>query len=217
MRLLQTTAFMAVLTATQPAFAQEKQVIVLSDTSVVYTMLDLEQANTLRRNVYRLLGRRARRDRDDIRFDFIETTRGRNVLSISARDYLRGGAGHALELTDINPRACSNLTSAFDQLAYTVRISAAEEVHIVVISPLVHTGVPCPSIDPYAPVPSAIDAGSLFENNRISSISFYGVAEEQLHQWDDRFRSEATDNGVEFNIHTLNASSEAVLLRELTL
>lgn len=216
MRLLQTTAFMAVLTATQPAFAQEKQVIVVSDTSVVYTMLDLERANTLRRNVYGLLAERARRDRG-IRFDFIETTRGRNVLSIHAGDFLRGGAGRALDLTAINPRACSNLTSAFDQLAYTVRISEAEEVHIVVISPLVHTGVPCPSIDPYAPVPSAIDAGSLFENNRISSVSFYGVAEEQIHQWDDRFRSVATDNGVEFNIHTLNNSNPRDLEEELTL
>ena len=216
MRLLQTTAFMAALTATQPAFAQEKQVIVLADTSVVYTMLDLEEANTLRLNVYRLLAARARRDRG-IRFDFIETTRGRNILSIRAGDFVRGGAQRALDLTAINPRACSNLTAAFDKLAYTVRISDAEEVHIVVISPLVHTGVPCPSIDPYAPVPSEINADSLLKNNRISSVSFYGVAEEQIHRWDDRFRSVANKNGVEFNIHTLNASSSAVLLEELTL
>ena len=216
MRLLQTTAFMAVLTATQPAFAQEKQVIVLADTSVVYTMLDLEEANTLRRNVYGLLAERARRDRD-IRFDVIETTRGRNMLSINAGDFWRGGAGRALNLTAINPRACSDLTAAFDKLAYTVRISEAEEVHIVVISPLVHTGVPCPSIDPYAPVPSEIDADSLLRNNRISSVSFYGVAEEQIHQWDDRFRSMATENGVEFNIHTLNVSNSVVLQEEPTL
>lgn len=214
MRLFQTTAFMAILAVAQPAFAQEKQIFVVSDTSILFTMLNPEEAELLRRNVLGLLAERAKRDRDT-KLDFIDTTYGRNVLSMYAREFLQGGAKRALDLTAINPKSCSNLTSAFDQLAYSVRISQADEIHIVVISPLVHTGAPCPSIDPYAPVPSEVDTEGFFGNENISSVSFYGVAEEQVQQWDTKFRTAALDKGIEFKIVALNTSNSVVRREEL--
>ncbi len=205
----------SVLAFAQPVEALEKQVIVISDTSILYTMLDPEEAESLRRSVLGLLAERAKRERDT-KLDFIDTTRGQTVLSIYARDFLQGGAKHALDVTAINPKSCSNLTSAFDQLAYNVRISKAEEIHIIVIAALVHTGVPCPTIDPYAPVPPEIDVGGILGSENIVSISFYGVAEEQLKQWDAKFRTAAADKGIRFQIETLNTSISVVRREGLT-
>lgn len=96
----------------------------------------------------------------------------------------------------INPQGCADLTRAFDHVHLAAQRSESDDIRIVVLSPLLHTGAPCGGAlkRPQA-MPAEIRPERFLEDDRITSWELYAPDRFQQPEWFSTLKQVAEHSG----------------------